>query len=70
MQQANSYDPYGAAFTSLGRNKELTSGIANWMNPYGGTPQGAYGQQDQYLAGAMANPQTQQARMLAAQWGE
>jgi len=40
------------------------------MNPYGGTPQGAYGQQDQYLAGAMANPQTQQARMLAAQWGE
>jgi hypothetical protein len=38
--------------------------------PFGGTPQGAYGQQEQYLAGALSNPQTQQARMLAAQWGE
>ncbi len=70
MAAANAYSPFGAALTSLSGNKQLTQGISNWMNPYGGTPQGAYGQQDQYLAGAMANPQTQQARMLAAQWGE
>ena len=70
MQAANAYSPFGTALTGLAGNKQLTQGISNWMNPYGGTPQGAYGQQDQYLAGAMANPQTQQARMLAAQWGE
>ena len=68
MAAANAYSPFGAALTGLSGNKQLTQGISNWMNPYGGTPQGAYGQQDQYLAGAMANPQTQQARMLAAQW--
>jgi hypothetical protein len=70
MQAANAYSPFGTALTAAAGNKQLTQGISNWMNPYGGTPQGAYGQQDQYLAGAMANPQTQQARMLAAQWGE
>jgi hypothetical protein len=37
------------------------------FSPYGGTQQGAYGQQEQYLAGAYANPQSQQAQMLAAQ---
>jgi hypothetical protein len=36
MQQANSYDPYGAAFTSLGRNKELTSGLARLFGGGGG----------------------------------
>jgi hypothetical protein len=41
--------------------------LANRISPFGGTPQGAYGQQGQYLAGAFANPQTQQAQMLAAQ---
>jgi len=70
MESANAYSPFGTALTAAAGNKQLTQGISNWMNPYGGTPQGAYGQQDQYLAGAMANPQTQQARMLAAQWGE
>lgn len=70
MQAANAYSPFGAALTGAAGNKQLMTGLSNWMNPYGGTAQGAYGQQDQYLAGAMANPQTQQARMLAAQWGE
>ena len=70
MQAANAYSPFGTALTAAAGNKQLMSGLSNWMTPYGGTPQGAYGQQDQYLAGAMANPQTQQARMLAAQWGE
>jgi len=41
--------------------------IGTMFSPYGGTQQGAYGQQDQYLAGAYANPQSQQAKMLAAQ---
>lgn len=67
MQAANAYSPFGAALTGAAGNKQLMTGLSNWMNPYGGTAQGAYGQQDQYLAGAMANPQTQQANMLAAQ---
>ena len=70
MQPAAAYNPFATALTGLAGNQQFTQGLSNWMNPYGGTPQGAYGQQDQYLAGAMANPQTQQARMLAAQWGE
>lgn len=61
-------DPYGAALTAASGNKALTSGLAGMFStPYGGTPQGAYGQQDQYLAGAYANPQTQQATMLNEQ---
>lgn len=67
MQQANAYSPVGSALSGAAANKDLMSGLSNWMNPYGGTPQGAYGQQGQYLAGALSNPQTQQANMLAAQ---
>ena len=70
MQPANAFNPFADTISGLAANKQFTQGLSNWLNPYGGTPQGAYGQQDQYLAGAMANPQTQQARMLAAQWGE
>ena len=66
----NAYNPLGDWLSGAATNKQLTQGITNWLSPYGGTPQGAYGQQDQYLAGAMANPQTQQARMLASQWLE
>lgn len=36
--------------------------------PYGGTPQGAYGQQGQYMQDAM-NPMTQQQQMLMNQEG-
>ena len=64
---ANAYNPFATALTGLSQNKDFTNALANQFNPYGGTQQGAYGQQDQYLAGAFANPQTQQARMLAAQ---
>jgi hypothetical protein len=67
MQAANAYNPFGTALTAAAGNKQLMSGLSNLMSPYGGTAQGAYGQQDQYLAGALANPQTQQARMLADQ---
>jgi hypothetical protein len=64
---ANAYNPFATALVGASQNKQLTNALANQFNPYGGTPQGAYGQQDQYLAGAFANPQTQQAQMLAAQ---
>ncbi len=64
---ANAYNPFATALVGASQNKQLTNALANQFNPFGGTPQGAYGQQDQYLAGAFANPQTQQAQMLAAQ---
>jgi hypothetical protein len=67
MGAANAYNPFATALVGASQNKQLTNALANQFNPYGGTPQGAYGQQGQYLAGAFANPQTQQAQMLAAQ---
>jgi hypothetical protein len=67
MGAANAYNPFATALTGLSQNTTLTNALANQISPFGGTPQGAYGQQGQYLAGAFANPQTQQAQMLAAQ---
>jgi hypothetical protein len=64
-------DPTAALLGSFGRQISTSSPTSSWFNnlisPYGGTPQGGYGQQNQYLAGAYSNPQTEQARMLAAQ---
>ena len=62
-------DPTNYALQKLLGNQQLVNGIGSWFggNNYGGTPQGAYGQQDQYLAGALSNPQTEQARLLAEQ---
>ena len=67
MGAANAYNPFATALVGASQNPALMRGIANQFNPYGGTQQGGYGQQEQYLAGAFANPQTQQAQMLAAQ---
>ena len=67
MGAANAYNPFATALTGFSRSPELTRAASNMFNPYGGTAQGAYGQQEQYLSGAFANPQTQQARMLSAQ---
>ena len=67
MGMANAYNPFATALTGFSRSPELTRAASNMFNPYGGTAQGAYGQQEQYLSGAFANPQTQQARMLSAQ---
>ena len=67
MGAANAYNPFATALVGASQNPALMRGIANQLNPYGGTQQGGYGQQEQYLAGAFANPQTQQAQMLAAQ---
>lgn len=64
---ANAYSPVGASLMGAAGNQQLLNAFTNMANPFGGTPQGAYGQQAQYLAGALSNPQTQQANMLAAQ---
>lgn len=64
---ANTYNPFATALVGASRSPTITAGLAKMFSPYGGTPQGAYAQQDQYLAGAVSNPQTQQAQMLAAQ---
>jgi hypothetical protein len=71
MGAANAYNPFATALIQGSQNPALRSGLGNLFSPaapYGGTPQGGGAYQDQYLAGAMANPQTQQAQMLADQW--
>lgn len=67
MAAANAYNPFATALVGASRNPALMQGAANLFSPFGGAAQGAYGQQGQYLAGALSNPQTQQAQMLAAQ---
>jgi hypothetical protein len=64
---ANAYNPFATALVGASQNPQLQDALRRSLDPFGGTPQGAYGQQGQYLAGAFANPQTQQAQMLAAQ---
>lgn len=63
---------------ALGINKNPMSGVdpiklgmaLRQMNtPYGGTPQGAYGQQDLYMKYGSTNPVTDQQRMIAEQGG-
>ena len=65
--RASSYDPFSSILGGALSNPNISSSIGSLFSGFGGTPQGAYGQQDQYLAGALSNPQTQQAKMLAAQ---
>jgi hypothetical protein len=61
---------------ALGNSKNPMSGIdpvklgmALRQQPYGGTPQGAYGQQDAYMKYGSMNPMTQQQQMLMNQGG-
>jgi len=63
---------------ALGINKNPMSGIdpmklgmalRQMGQEYGGTPQGAYGRQDQYMKYSTMNPQTQQQQMLMDQGG-
>ena len=66
-------NPYARALTGLSDPASLLSqGIGQslsglFSNQFGGTPQGGQAQLGQYMAGVMANPQSQQARMLAEQ---
>ena len=63
---------------ALGINKNPMQGIdpmklglalRKMGDPYSGTPQGAYGQQDAYMKYGSMNPQTQQQQMLMDQGG-
>ena len=67
--QASAYNPVASMLSGALSNPNISSGIGKLFSGWnwGGTPQGAYGQQEQYLAGALSNPQTQQAQMLADQ---
>jgi hypothetical protein len=62
-------DPYGRALTGLADPSSLFgNALGSYLSsPFGGTPQGGGAQLGQYMAGVTANPQTQQARMLAEQ---
>jgi hypothetical protein len=64
---ADAYNPFATALVGASQNPQLSTALARQFDPFSGTPQGAYGQQGQYLAGALSNPQTQQAQMLAQQ---
>lgn len=69
LQAANQYSLPGATLTAFGTSPKASAWFDSLIsgNPYGGTPQGGYGQQNQYLTSAYSNPQTEQQRMLAAQ---
>lgn len=67
LQTAQGMNPLGTFLSNTAGMPEFRSGLQKYFSPFGGTPQGAYGQQSQYLAGALSNPQTEQARMLAEQ---
>jgi hypothetical protein len=63
---------------ALGINKNPMQGIdpmklgmaLRQMNqPYGGTPQGAYAQQSQYMKDAISNPTTPQMQQIMGQGG-
>jgi hypothetical protein len=76
MQPANALNPLASGLSGLSQSPLGTAAdaylgkkLGNWWDSasYGFTPQGAYGQQDQYMAGVNSNPRTQQEEMLAAQ---
>lgn len=64
-QAGNAYNPLANVLQGVGTNPYIYDYMKN--RNFGGSPQGAYAQQEQYLAGALSNPQTQQARMLSEQ---
>lgn len=68
MQKANSYSPWGSAISGAASNPQVQNALGNWFNNsnYGGTPQGAYGQQSAYMQ-QVPNSNTQQAQMLNEQ---
>ena len=76
MQPANQLSPLASGLTGASQGQlgtaadaYLAKKLGNWWDSanYGFTPQGAYGQQDQYMSGVNSNPQTQQENMLAEQ---
>jgi hypothetical protein len=76
----NAMNNQGAQLASqaLGVNKnpmsavdpiKLGMALRNANQPFGGTPQSGYGQQDLYMKYGAMSPQTEQQRMLAEQGG-
>jgi hypothetical protein len=68
------YSGLGAGLTGLGASitPGTTNALGSWFNNminFGGTPQGAYGQQSSYLSGIPASGGTQQQQALFAQGG-
>ena len=67
-QAGNAFNPLANVLQGVGTNPYAYDYLKSMGGfNYGGTPQGAYAQQGQYLSGALTNPQTQQARMLSEQ---
>ena len=69
LSAANTTNPFATVLGGLSSPTSLLSqGIGSYFSsPFGGTPQGGGAQLGQYMAGVMANPQSEQARMLAEQ---
>ena len=71
QQAAQAYSPFGATLQGFGQQAASpTSNLNSWFNNminYGGTPQGGYAQQNQYLQNLPATGGTQQQQMLADQ---
>ena len=69
LSAANTTNPFATVLGGLSSPTSLLSqGLGSYFSsPFGGTPQGGGAQLGQYMAGVMANPQSEQARMLAEQ---
>ena len=69
LSGAMTTNPYATVLGGLSSPTSLLAqGIGSYFSsPFGGTPQGGGAQLGQYMAGVMANPQSEQARMLAEQ---
>jgi len=69
LSGAMTNNPYATVLGGLSSPTSLLAqGLGSYLSsPFGGTPQGGGAQLGQYMAGVMANPQSEQARMLAEQ---
>jgi hypothetical protein len=68
LLQQNLGSPVGQGYSTGINPYALAQMLRESKAPYGGTPQGAYAQQGQYMQEAM-NPMTQQQQMLMNQGG-
>lgn len=68
LLQQNLGSPVGQGYSTGINPMALAQMLRESKAPYGGTPQGAYAQQGQYMQEAM-NPMTQQQQLLMNQGG-
>lgn len=69
MQAANQYSPLGSAITGVANSPYLSNWFNRQINPYGGTPQGGYATQGQYLGDITGAGGTAQQNALWNQGG-